>query len=49
MPILFAFIGGVLAYLAVRDEDEDTAKILLWVGILITLFWVVLILVAFFP
>lgn len=44
MPILFAFIGGVLAYLGVRDKDEDAAKILLWVGLLITLFWVVVLL-----
>jgi len=49
MPVLFGFIGGVLAYLGVKDEDEDVAKSLLWIGIGVTLLWVVLILASVWP
>lgn len=34
MPFLFAIIGGLIAYVGVKDEDEEMAKNLLFVGFL---------------
>jgi hypothetical protein len=45
LPILFGFIGGMLAYLGVRDEDHDAANTLLGVGIAVSvLAWLPLLL-----
>ena len=45
VPLLFALLGGVLAYLALKDEDRDMATSLFWWGVLATfayvLFWLI--------
>ena len=40
LPILFGFIGGILAYLGVRDEDEGAARLLLGIGLVFTVVWI---------
>jgi len=42
LPFLFGFIGGLLAYLGVRNEDEDAAFVMLLLGIVTTVLGVAL-------
>jgi len=35
VPILFSIVGGLIGYVAVKDQDEQMAKTLLVVGILV--------------
>ena len=41
VPIFFAWIGGLIAFLAVKDDDRTRAKHLLVLGLVITGFWIV--------
>jgi cytochrome bd-type quinol oxidase subunit 1 len=43
IPILFGILGGIAAYLMLKDRDKDFAKKLLIVGIVMTVIWVVVI------
>jgi hypothetical protein len=40
LPIFLNWIGGLVAYFALRDRNPGTAKAMLWVGIGIAVFWV---------
>ena len=42
MPIFFAWIGGLIAWGVVRESDRSKAKKLLWTGIGLTVFWIIL-------
>jgi len=39
MPILLAWIGGLVAWLVVRETNKVKARYMLWLGIAMTLFW----------
>ena len=39
MPIFLMWIGGVVAWLVVRETDKAKAKHMLWLGIATTFFW----------
>jgi hypothetical protein len=42
LPIFMAWIGGLIAFLAVKDSDRNKAMKLLWTGIALTIFWIIL-------
>ncbi len=42
MPILFGFLGGIVAYVYVRDDDPEMAKDLFFVGIIPTFIYIIL-------
>jgi len=42
MPIFLGWIGGIVAWLVVRENDKSKARRLLWTGIAITAFWFIL-------
>jgi preprotein translocase subunit SecG len=42
MPILLAWVGGLIGFLVVRDSDKGKANGLLILGIIMTVFWIVL-------
>jgi hypothetical protein len=44
IPLLFGLLGGVIMYVALRNEDEDKAVWGLWLGIGITVLGVLLVL-----
>ena len=33
VPILLGFVGGIISYVAIHDDDEDMAKSCFWTGI----------------
>ena len=35
LPILFSIIGGIIGYLLLKDKNKQTAKKLVYVGIVI--------------
>ena len=39
MPIFIGWLGGLIAWMMVKDSDARTAKTLLWVGIGFSVFW----------
>jgi hypothetical protein len=39
LPILMGWLGGVIAWLMVRDQDPRRARVMLVVGILATIVW----------
>lgn len=39
MPIFLMWLGGVVAWLVVRETDRAKARHMLWLGIAMTLFW----------
>ncbi|MFC1946623.1 zinc ribbon domain-containing protein [Chloroflexota bacterium] len=41
LPIFMAWVGGLIAFLVVRDSDRNKAVKLLWTGIAFTLFWII--------
>ncbi|MDA1003293.1 MAG: hypothetical protein O3B31_08090, partial [Chloroflexi bacterium] len=42
IAVIFAFVGGVVAYFANREADPKTARNMLIVGIVMTFVWPVL-------
>jgi hypothetical protein len=42
MPLIFGWIGGLVAWLIVREKNRGKARGLLWVGILMTVILFVL-------
>ncbi|MBT4513090.1 MAG: hypothetical protein HOC20_12895 [Chloroflexi bacterium] len=36
---MMAWIGGIIAYMVIRDDDKDKAKRLLIAGLIMTVFW----------
>jgi hypothetical protein len=42
IPILLGVVGGVIAYLLVKDEDKKFAKRLLRIGIIITIITIII-------
>ena len=36
VPILFGFVGGIIAFFAIKGNDKDKALNMVFVGILIT-------------
>jgi len=42
VPFFFGFIGGLLGYIAVKDEDRDMAASLIFFGIFMTLVYIFL-------
>ncbi len=40
MPIFLGWIGGVIGWLVVRESDKGKARGLLWTGIAMTVFWI---------
>jgi hypothetical protein len=42
MPILLGFLGGIVAYVYVRDDDLEMAKNLFFVGIIPTFIYIIL-------
>ena len=47
MPVFLTWVGGLIAWLVVRQSDKTKARRLLWVGIGLTVFWFILNVVAF--
>ena len=41
MPVFFGFLGGVIGYVAVKNEDRYMAKIVFWLGVAFTFFYVI--------
>lgn len=41
MPIFLTWVGGLIAFLVVKDTDKSKALKLLWTGIGMTIFWIV--------
>lgn len=41
LPILMGWMGGLLAWLLIRDQDPGRARAMLVVGIAATIFWIV--------
>ncbi|MBN2074464.1 MAG: zinc ribbon domain-containing protein [Dehalococcoidales bacterium] len=41
LPIFMAWIGGLIAFLVVKDSDRNKAVKLLWTGIGLTIFWII--------
>ena len=41
LPIFLTWIGGLIAFLVVRDSDRSKAVKLLWTGIAFTIFWII--------
>jgi hypothetical protein len=41
MPIFLGWLGGVIAWLVVKESDRKTAMTLLWVGIGLSVFWAI--------
>jgi hypothetical protein len=37
LPIFLGIIGGIMAYVALRNDDKKIAKNCLWIGIIITI------------
>ncbi|MBI2655736.1 hypothetical protein HYX06_04930 [Candidatus Woesearchaeota archaeon] len=37
LPILFGLIGGIIGYFLLRKQDRNTAKTLIWIGVVVTL------------
>ena len=42
MPIFLGWVGGVVSWLVVREADSGKARKLLWTGIAMSVFWVLL-------
>ena len=42
VPLLFGIIGSLIAYVAVKDEDRNMAHNLIWVGLVMTFFDVII-------
>ena len=42
LPLFMTWVGGLIAYLVVRDSDQSKAKRLLWFGLGMTAFWIIL-------
>ncbi len=42
MPIFLTWVGGLIAFLVLKDTDKSKALKLLWAGIGMTVFWIVL-------
>jgi hypothetical protein len=40
VPIFFGIIGGLIGYLIVKDDDKKMAKKLLIVGLIMSVFWI---------
>lgn len=47
VPLLFGIIGGIIAYVAVKDEDIGMAELLLWEGIIVTFIGIIAILAVY--
>jgi len=43
MPLLFGFIGGLIGYLVVNNDDNDMAGNLFWLGVAVSFFEVLII------
>ena len=41
LPIFFGWIGGLIAWLVVKETDKKMAVTLLWVGIGLSVFWAI--------
>jgi len=41
LPIFMGLLGGVLMYIAVKDQDQGMANSGMWVGVILTFFQVV--------
>jgi len=41
LPIFLLWIGGLIAFLVLKDNDKSKATKLLWTGIGLTVFWIV--------
>lgn len=48
VPLFFGIIGGLIAYVGVKDEDEDFAYALLGAGIAITVLAILMVMIYFF-
>ncbi len=42
LPIFLTWVGGLIAFLVVKDTDKSKATKMLWTGIGIAIFWIVL-------
>lgn len=42
MPIFLGWLGGLVAWLIVRESDKSKAKRLLWLGIILTIVWIII-------
>ena len=42
MPIFLAWLGGLLAWVVLRESDRSKANKLFWTGIGLTVFWITL-------
>jgi uncharacterized membrane protein YvbJ len=40
LPIFLTWVGGLIAFLVVKDTNKSTALKLLWTGIIITILWI---------
>jgi uncharacterized membrane protein YvbJ len=41
LPVFMAWIGGLIAFLVIKDNDRNKAVKLLWTGIGLTIFWII--------
>ena len=42
LPIFFSLIGGIIAYFAIRHDDRRKAKKCLYLGIILTMFSIII-------
>ncbi|MFM7796760.1 MAG: hypothetical protein ACKO7N_08350 [Candidatus Nitrosotenuis sp.] len=45
LPMTFNFIGGIIAYFILRDDDPKRAKSCLWLGIILSLIGIAFLLI----
>lgn len=46
LPIFFTWLGGLVAYFAVRDRDRGKAKAMLWTGIILAVVVAIIVIAA---
>lgn len=46
LPIFFIWVGGLIAWVVVRENDKGKARRLLFLGIAMTVFWFVFLILA---
>ena len=45
LPLVLTWVGGLIAWVVVRDDDRKKANRLLWLGVWMTALWIVIVFV----